>query len=704
LLTKHWVNVAAKDKLKLVSAFPILVAKEKGEEERQMKFSKTICLLMVAFLFLTIFLAAPETRSSPEVMGPIVDDVYFIMIQDPYGAIDAWKAGTVDICGVPEYGMIPELESPPYDGYVQDISSWVFEYYDWNVEGWKVYPEHGYPLNDTHFRRATAYLTNTEGLISTDPWFTGFVRRDYGSWLPEQYGEWYNPNVQEYPYDWDAALAEMTAGGFTYVLKSGYTEPVPGGIDYWNDPEDNPLRPFTMDTTTNWLYYTHIADAWLTELQAFGLDVTPIYQAWAPYQTKVWAGDFDFHVLGTVWSRPDPIIINFYFDPDNAPPACCNWRRWSDTEADAWIDTYTTTLNRTEAVEAAWNLLDKIAEECIMAPALTWVNIFANNKDLQGFRKSAAWSDWNFQYFQAKWKTDAAKTAHNNAVRPRIVGDPAGVDLNPYVQVGAWESGFLGLIYDSYGGGFGLTAMNPITYEPMPWLAEDWSLESVPSGTKITYYLRDDVYWHDGVQFTADDVKFCLESLKDWGAAAGQAGQAVNNLWKVEVEDVNVDGWNEVVVYQNVSNLFILQYTSMWGGMIAKHLWEPVIAGADGIYGTEDDVDPRTIPAWNTPNPIDPSLTLLTGTGPWIFYKGDWHTGEYIRLRANRNYFKSAEASLADINFDFKVDIKDIFTVAKAFGSYIGHPRWKLRADINCDKEVNIIDIYSVAKGFGKTW
>lgn len=669
-----------------------------------MKFAKMKCLSIIACLFLTTLIVGITTGSSTEVMGPNMDDVYFVMIADPYGAIDAWKAGTVDICDVPEYGMIAELEDSPYNGYVHTISTWVFEYYDWNVEGWKVYPEHGYPLNDTHFRRATAYLTNAEGLIATDPWFTGFCRRDYGSWLPEQYGEWHNPNVQEYPYDWDEALAEMAAGGFTYVLKSGYTEPVPGGIDHWEDSEGNPLRAFTLDTTSKWYYYMHIADAWLTELQAFGLDVTPIYQDWGPYQAKVWAGDFDFHVLGTVWSRPDPIIMNFYFKSSGAPPACCNWRFWNDTEADAWIETYSSSLDRTEAVEAAWNLEAKIADECIMAPSLTWVSIFANNKDLQGFRKSAAWSDWNFQYFQAKWKTDEAKTAHSNALKARIVGDPAGTDLNPYVQIGAEESSILGLIYDSYGGGFGLTAMNPITYEPIPWLAEDWDVEEVPSGTKITYYLRDDVYWHDGVQFTAEDVKFSLESLKDWGMAAGQAGQACSNLWKVEVVDLNSDGWNEAAVYQNVTNLFVQTYTSMWGGIIAKHLWEPVIAGEDEVYGTEDDVDPRAIPAWDTPNPINPSLTLLTGTGPWMFYKGDWHTGEYIRLRANRNYFKSAEKSLPDVNFDFKVDIKDIFTVAKAFGSYPGHPRWELRADIDCSKKIDIIDIFQIASAFGTKW
>jgi len=667
-----------------------------------MELKKIAPVLIIASLLLITF-PVPATGSSP-VMGPIMDDIYFIMIADPYAAIDAWKAGTVDWTGVPEYGMIPELEGAPYYGYVHDYSTWVFEYYDWNVEGWRVYPEHGYPINDTHFRRATAYLTNTEALIATDPWFTGFCRRDLGSWLPEQYGDWYNPNVQEYPYDWEAALAEMAAGGFTYVLKSGYTKPVRGGIDYWKDPKGNRLRSLTMHTTTKWLYYTHIADAWLTELQAFGLDVTAVYEDWAPYIDRVWKGRYDFHVLGTVWSRPDPIIVSIYFHSARAPPACCNWRRWNDTQADAWMDTFASTLDRSVAVETCHNVLAKIAEECIMAPCLTWIDYSVFNKDLQGFRKSAALTDWNLGFFQAKWKTDEAKTAHKNAYRVQITGDPAGVDMNPHTQVGAWESWFLGLIHDSYGGQFGLTTLHPDTYETLPWIAHKWTLEKVATGTKITYYLRKDVYWHDGVQFTAKDVKFSLESLKDWGMAAGQAAIACRNLWKVEVVDVDGDGWNEAVVYQNVTNLFILTYTSMWGAMTAKHVWEPVIAGADGVYGTGDDVDPRTIPAWNTPNPINASLTLLTGTGPWMFFRGDWHTGEYIRLRANRNYWRSGEASLTDINFDFKTNILDISTAALAFGSKPGDPRWKLRADIDCNKVVNILDLARIALNFGKTW
>lgn len=53
-----------------------------------------------------------------------------------------------------------------------------------------------------------------------------------------------------------------------------------------------------------------------------------------------------------------------------------------------------------------------------------------------------------------------------------------------------------------------------------------------------------------------------------------------------------------------------------------------------------------------------------------------------------------------DLNGDGKVDIRDIALVARAFGSYPGHPRWNSVADINKDNMVNILDIALFAQTF----
>jgi len=58
----------------------------------------------------------------------------------------------------------------------------------------------------------------------------------------------------------------------------------------------------------------------------------------------------------------------------------------------------------------------------------------------------------------------------------------------------------------------------------------------------------------------------------------------------------------------------------------------------------------------------------------------------------------------ADINRDGKIDGKDIAVVAKAFGSYPGHPRWNPQADLNQGNKIEGKDIAKVAKNFGKTY
>ena len=43
---------------------------------------------------------------------------------------------------------------------------------------------------------------------------------------------------------------------------------------------------------------------------------------------------------------------------------------------------------------------------------------------------------------------------------------------------------------------------------PQPYLAKSWEVDDPTKPTVITFHLRDDVYWHDGVKTTADDVAF----------------------------------------------------------------------------------------------------------------------------------------------------------------------------------------------------
>ncbi len=50
---------------------------------------------------------------------------------------------------------------------------------------------------------------------------------------------------------------------------------------------------------------------------------------------------------------------------------------------------------------------------------------------------------------------------------------------------------------------------------PVPYLAERWDTTLAGDDMTLTFHLRDDVHWHDGVPTTARDVKFTFDRIKD---------------------------------------------------------------------------------------------------------------------------------------------------------------------------------------------
>jgi len=52
---------------------------------------------------------------------------------------------------------------------------------------------------------------------------------------------------------------------------------------------------------------------------------------------------------------------------------------------------------------------------------------------------------------------------------------------------------------------------------------------------------------------------------------------------------------------------------------------------------------------------------------------------------------------------DIKVDLKDVFATALAFGSYPGHTKWNSVCDINGDYQVDLKDFFAIANKFGWT-
>lgn len=138
----------------------------------------------------------------------------------------------------------------------------------------------------------------------------------------------------------------------------------------------------------------------------------------------------------------------------------------------------------------------------------------------------------------------------------------------------------------------------------VPSLAERWEYDK--ENLTYTFYLRNNVKWHDGKVFTAEDVKFTYETILNPEVES----EIVSNY--IDIDKIQVVDDNTLKIILKNENVALLDYLTV--GILPKHILE----GQD--IQTSD---------FNR-NPI--------GTGPYKFSK--WDEGQSITLVKNEEYFK----------------------------------------------------------------
>lgn len=135
-------------------------------------------------------------------------------------------------------------------------------------------------------------------------------------------------------------------------------------------------------------------------------------------------------------------------------------------------------------------------------------------------------------------------------------------------------------------------------------LARSWEVSR--GGLVITFHLRPGVRWHDGVPFSADDVLFTYQKLRD---------PKVHTPYSSDFEDVeSVVALDPLTVRVTYRKRFAPGLASWGMGIVPKHVFEK------GDFNTH--------PANRSP----------IGTGPYRFK--EWKTDQYILLEANPDYFE----------------------------------------------------------------
>ncbi|HUO57870.1 MAG TPA: peptide-binding protein [bacterium] len=138
-----------------------------------------------------------------------------------------------------------------------------------------------------------------------------------------------------------------------------------------------------------------------------------------------------------------------------------------------------------------------------------------------------------------------------------------------------------------------------------PCLAEKWTVSK--DGKTVTYYLRKGVKFHDGVEFTANDVLFTYKVYSD---------PTVNTPYGADYQYIKtVEIMDPYIVKVTYKKPFAPALTNTFTSILPKHLLE----GKDINHDDEFNRHP-------------------IGTGPYKFV--EWKTAQQIVLEANPDYWE----------------------------------------------------------------
>lgn len=158
---------------------------------------------------------------------------------------------------------------------------------------------------------------------------------------------------------------------------------------------------------------------------------------------------------------------------------------------------------------------------------------------------------------------------------------------------------------------------------PVPDLATSW--ETSPDGKTWIFNLRTDVRWHDGVDFTAEDVKFTFDTILD-----PSIGSRWRSTWQV-IESIDVV--DPHTVRMNLS--------APMGSMLPLLAYNTFIVPKHKLQGQDLKSPPDFIA-----HPI--------GTGPFKFK--EHVSGSYYHVQAYEDYYEG-RAILDGIAFKVIPDV-----------------------------------------------
>jgi len=257
-----------------------------------------------------------------------------------------------------------------------------------------------------------------------------------------------------------------------------------------------------------------------------GIDARVVYLGWASVYDRVFTppvenvgktyseGGFDIELVGYTPGLVPNLAQLYYGSPESFAPSGNNYYLWNRTHANDLMDMYLTTTNVTERDEAAQELQAFLFDDLPGSMIFYAATPTAISPDLGGRALDPSPGGEGWLYFNAQPNPEML-TYDETSVVYASTGEIES--LIPPLSNSWYDT----IIAANVFGGLVMVAPD-LSDLTLPNLLTSW----VPynNGFNWNWTCRTGVTWHDGTDFTADDVVFSLWALMNPATGTQHAG------------------------------------------------------------------------------------------------------------------------------------------------------------------------------------
>jgi ABC-type transport system substrate-binding protein len=340
-------------------------------------------------------------------------------------------------------------------------------------------------------------------------------------------------------------------------------------------------------------------------------------------------GGFDALFVGYAMSiDPDPFPL---YDSSQFPPSGQNYNLWNNSEADRLSNLIKETTDEATRLQYVKEWQKLARDEVPCATILYGKEVVAYDPTAL---KPTPFTTYHYPAWPRAKNWELVTDTANDQIVLAQTGPAPEEGLNPLLTTSYYDLTVYDNVFDSLAERWDL-----IDKKMVPALATSWEVAS--DEKSWTVHLRQGVTWHDGVAFTADDVKFTFDAYfnDDIGSPIGAfVKDIVGSADNVVVIDPTTVKFNLPKPYA----YFVEGILS--GYIIPKHVLQGVAPADWKTHAFNTASGSYTVGSYTAYGPI--------GTGPYMYMAYNPTTTANV-LSKNTNYWNKATLEAANT---FKIE------------------------------------------------